>query len=67
VQQAITSGTASTIALEGSTEKEQFEHFVDPIVELTRERGIETAVSMVEAAVVARSWEASDELMPSGD
>jgi isocitrate lyase len=64
VQQAITSGTASTIALEGSTEREQFADLADPIVELAR-------VQIAEPAVRAESWEPteefSDELMPSGD
>ncbi|HLX86536.1 MAG TPA: isocitrate lyase [Terriglobales bacterium] len=68
VQQAITSGTASTIALEGSTEREQFADLADPIVELAMTPIIEIRH---EATVRAESWEPvdelSDELMPSGD
>ncbi len=60
VQQAITSGTASTIALEGSTEKEQFADLADPILELARVQSFEPSVS-------AESWEPTEELMPSGD
>jgi isocitrate lyase len=67
VQQAITSGTASTIALDGSTEKEQFADLADPIVELARAQGMKAP----EPPVKAESWEPaeefSDELMPSGD
>jgi isocitrate lyase len=62
VQQVITSGTASTIALEGSTERAQFSadeaRAIDPITELSRG---------IEMPAVADQWEESDELMPSGD
>jgi isocitrate lyase len=65
VQQVITGGTASTIALEGSTERAQFSaneaSAIDPITELSRVN-IETS-----AAMAADQWEESDELMPSGD
>jgi isocitrate lyase len=72
VQQVITSGTASTMALAGSTETAQFSGAGanDPIVELTRPR-TEAAPSgnfdVLIAESTTNSWEEADELMPSGD
>ncbi len=69
VQQVITSGTASTIALEGSTESAQFSSHNDPIVELSQSHRRE-AVPEMQLEVPADldgSWQESDELMPSGD
>ena len=65
VQKVITSGTASTTALEGSTEEAQFSA-ADPIMELIHGRGITPAVTTADGPLTA-SWEAFDELMPSGD
>src|ERR1700674_4324530 len=72
VQQVITSGTASTVALEGSTEEAQFSGVIDPrmenrnmedlsVTDLTADPG------MADPSLMAACWEASDELMPSGD
>ena len=72
VQQVITSGTASTVALEGSTEETQFTGVADPhmedrnmedlsVTDLTADPG------MADPSLMAACWEASDELMPSGD
>ncbi len=77
VQHVITSGTASTMALEGSTEQVQFTHGVA----LNVEPGIGHAITnswrmadpmpadplMADPALMAACFEASDELMPSGD
>ena len=73
VQQVITSGTTSTMALEGSTEQAQFTDVVDLLVEKSYTRGNhgnDSGASPVEGderSVEAASWEESDELMPSGD
>src|SRR6202790_953665 len=72
VQQVITNGTASTVALEGSTEEAQFSGVIDPrmenrnmedlsVTDLTADPG------MADRSLMAACWEASDELMPSGD
>jgi uncharacterized protein YciI len=72
VQQVITNGASSTIALEGSTEEAQFTGVADPrmedrkmedrtIKELTVDPGL------ADPSLMAACWEASDELMPSGD
>src|SRR6202045_735321 len=72
VQQVITSGTASTTAMEGSTEAAQFSGVIDPrmenrnmedlsVTDLTADPG------MADPSPMAACWEASDELMPSGD
>jgi isocitrate lyase len=71
VQQVITSGRASTMALEGSTE-EAFTGVIDLSVEPAHGHAIATPVamadpSMTDPSLMATCWEASDELMPSGD
>jgi len=68
VQPVITSGTASTMALHGPTEEEQFTD--DASVELGDDHGITTPVAMADLLLGAPSqmsncWEESDELMPS--
>jgi isocitrate lyase len=66
VQQVITSGTASTMALAGSTENEQFLN--EAALLLSQSQGDNFAVHSVTAeTLTAPSWEESDELMPSGD
>ena len=80
VQQVITSGTTSTMALEGSTEQAQFTDVVDLLVEKSYNPGDRGGASPIEGddlssddrssderSVEATSWEESDELMPSGD
>jgi len=72
VQQVITSGRASTMALEGSTEEAQFTGVIDLSVEPAHGHAIATPVamadpSMTDPSLMATCWEASDELMPSGD
>jgi isocitrate lyase len=72
VQQVITSGTASTMALAGSTETAQFSgaSASDPIVELSQRRTVTPASGDFDAPLAeltSSSWEESDELMPSGD
>jgi len=80
VQQVITSGTTSTMALEGSTEQAQFTDVVDLLVEKSYNPGDRGSASPVEGddlssddrssderSVEATNWEESDELMPSGD
>jgi isocitrate lyase len=76
VQQVITGGTASTVALEGSTEEAQFSGVIDPPIEdRNGDRNIEDLSmkgptadpAMADQALMAACWEASDELMPSGD
>jgi isocitrate lyase len=66
VQQVISSGTASTMALEGSTEKAQFAVSNatndDPIAALSQVRSDAT-----DTFLEPMRWEESDELMPSGD
>jgi isocitrate lyase len=67
VQQVITNGTASTVALEGSTEEAQFSGVIDPSLE---DRNVEDLIAdpaMADPALMVACWEASDELMPSGD
>src|SRR6267378_5304516 len=77
VQQAITNGTASTMALEGSTEEAQFAGVIDPRTENRNMearnmehpsmKGLTTDPGMADPSLMAACWEASDELMPSGD
>ena len=77
VQQVITNGTASTTALEGSTEEAQFTGVIDPRMEdrnmedrTTEDRstkGLAADPGMADPSLMAACWEASDELMPSGD
>ena len=75
VQQVITSGTASTTALEGSTEQAQFTDVVDLLVQKGADRvtrpsddsAIPNPVERDDIRVERTSWEESDELMPSGD
>ncbi len=76
VQQIITSGAASTMALEGSTEEAQFTAVIDPGVENLRMESARDSIvtpaaaiadPMADPSLVAACWEASDELMPSGD
>jgi hypothetical protein len=73
VQQVITSGRASTMALEGSTEEAQFTRVIDLSVEPGHGHAIATPLvamadpSMTDPSLMATCWEASDELMPSGD
>src|SRR5713226_8432910 len=74
VQQVITSGAASTMALEGSTEEAQFTAIVDRSIkaETGHDKAIATSAAevdpeMTDPALMAACWEASDELMPSGD
>ena len=63
VQQAITSGTASTMALEGSTEEAQFTSSVDPFVERAKVH----MAPITDSTLMADCREESAELMPSGD
>jgi isocitrate lyase len=72
VQQVITNGTASTMALEGSTEQAQFSGVVDRSMEGRNMEDLSTKSltadpGMADPALMAGCWEASDELMPSGD
>jgi isocitrate lyase len=79
VQQVITSGTASTTALEGSTEQAQFTDVVDLLVQKGADRvmrpgyephgesAIPNPVETDDRRVELANWEESDELMPSGD
>jgi len=77
VQQVITSGTASTVALEGSTEEAQFSSVIDQRIEdrSTRDLNMNGLTAdpamansgMADPSLMAACWEASDELMPSGD
>src|SRR6202166_2278476 len=67
VQQVITNGTASTVALEGSTEEAQFTGVVDPRMEDLNTKDLATEPAMADPALMVACWEASDELMPSGD
>jgi isocitrate lyase len=72
VQQVITNGASSTIALEGSTEEAQFTGVADPRME---DRNMEdlsmkdltVGPGLADPSLMAACWEASDELMPSGD
>jgi isocitrate lyase len=72
VQQVITNGASSTIALEGSTEEAQFTGVADPRME---DRNMEDLSmkdltvdpGLADPSLMAAGWEASDELMPSGD
>src|SRR6267154_4093314 len=70
VQQVITSGATSTMALEGSTEQAQFTDVVDLLVEKSYNRGNHSGgASPVESehrSVEPANWEESEELMPSG-
>jgi isocitrate lyase len=74
VQQVITSGAASTMALEGSTEEAQFSGIIHPHIkdrnrnmEDLSMKGLAADPEMADPSLLAASWEASDELMPSGD
>jgi isocitrate lyase len=77
VQQVITSGTTSTRALEGSTEEAQFTDkaakashgIANPAAtaEPFPTDSTETEPALVDPTLMAGCWEASDELMPSGD
>jgi isocitrate lyase len=77
VQQAITNGTASTVALEGSTEEAQFSGVVSlsmedrsmegRSIEDPNMKGLTADPAMADPSLMAACWEASDELMPSGD
>jgi isocitrate lyase len=71
VQQMITSGTASTIALEGSTEEAQFSHSIDidpgPPAKTGPAHTVGIPRIMAGVSMIASTWEESDELMPSGD
>jgi hypothetical protein len=66
VQQVITSGTASTMALAGSTENEQFLDEADLLAAQSQGDNFTAHLVTTESARPA-SWEESDELMPSGD
>jgi isocitrate lyase len=82
VQQVITGGTTSTMALEGSTEEAQFSDVIDLLAvpgnghaithpmamgdPLFMDRSV-TDPSFTDPSLMAPCWEASDELMPSGD
>src|ERR1700726_795062 len=72
VQQVITNGASSTIALEGSTEEAQFTGVADPRME-DRDmedrsmRDLTVDPGLADPSLMAACWEASDELMPSGD
>ena len=74
VQQVITNGAASTIALEGSTEEAQFTAVgnrsmenLDLSARPDDNHAIAVPVAMAGLSSMAAGWEASDELMPSGD
>ena len=73
VQQVITSGTASTMALEGSTEEAQFTGgVIRPGAEPRHHYTITNPVPLADPTSadpipMAVRWQESDELMPSGD
>ena len=73
VQQVITGGITSTMALEGSTEKAQFSDVIDDLLAVPGNgHGITNPMAMgdplfTDPSLMAPCWEASDELMPSGD
>jgi isocitrate/methylisocitrate lyase len=70
VQQVITGGTASTMALEGSTEAAQFTHGIDLVLQTRKavpDDNFAALIPGVMASELASAWEESDELMPSGD
>jgi len=72
VQQVITNGTASTVALEGSTEEAQFSGLVDQRMkdcnmEDLSIKGLTADPVIADPSLLSACWEASDELMPSGD
>jgi len=72
VQQVITNGTASTVALEGSTEEAQFSGVIDPRMENRNMedlsmKDLTVDPGLADPSLMAACWEASDELMPSGD
>jgi len=87
VQQVITGGITSTMALEGSTEKAQFSDVIDLLAVPGNGHGITNPTAMgdplfahqsfanqsftdpllTDPSLMAPCWEASDELMPSGD
>jgi len=73
VQQVISNGTASTTALAGSTEEAQFPGAIDARIEgrnMEEEltvKDLTTEARMSDPSLLAACWEASDELMPSGD
>jgi len=72
VQQVITGGITSTMALEGSTEEAQFSDVIDLFVVPGNGYAITNPVAMgdpllTDPSLMAPCWEASDELMPSGD
>ena len=68
----ITGGITSTMALEGSTEEAQFTDVIDLLVVPGNGYAITNPVAMgdpllTDPSLMAPCWEASDELMPSGD
>jgi hypothetical protein len=70
MQQVITSGTASNMALHGPAEEEQFTD--DSSVELAHDHGITTPLAMVgpllaDPSKMSNGWQESDELMRLGD
>jgi isocitrate lyase len=65
VQQVITGGSASTIALEGSTERAQFTDVVESLAATRHGEAIPSEVAIPEEVLMA--WQECDELMPSGD
>jgi isocitrate lyase len=67
VQQVITNGAASTMALEGSTEEAQFTGVIDPRTGDLTMKHLTADPVMADPSLMAACWEASDELMPSGD
>jgi len=77
VQQVITGGITSTMALEGSTEQAQFSDVIDLLAVPGNGHGITNPMAMGDAlfgnqsftdpSLLAPCWEACDELMPSGD
>jgi isocitrate lyase len=70
VQQVITSGTTSTMALEGSTEQAQFTDVIDLLVEKSHGSNTQSPAKDNRSAsrnIERVTWEESDELMPSGD
>ena len=70
VQQVITSGTTSTMALAGSTEQAQFTDVIDLLVEKSHGSNTQSPAKDNRSAsrnIERVTWEESDELMPSGD
>ena len=75
MQQVITNGSTSTAALEGSTEQAQFTGVMDLVLQDVSSKSRDQAnghnreaqLAMPDPSSSGTNWDASDELMPSGD